>query len=143
MYSLILAAALASPEQCVNGVCPLQRVAAVAFAPVQAVQSAVRGECSGRSARFAVAPRGGCAGTVAVKGGCGGIQVAATAPPIVVKPPLPMAPPPVAVIPVLPPIAPPVAVQGPSVAVVAVKQPADVYRKAHIRTFLHNRGVCF
>ncbi len=145
MYSLIFLSALASPEQvCPSGGCPLQRVATVALAPVSAVHDAVRGGCQGRSARFAVVPRaarGGCAGTVTTRAGCVG-TVAATAPPVVVVPPMPMVAPPVP--PAAPPIAPePVKVASvaavPVVSVAAVKHPVDVFKKARLRTFAHNR----
>ncbi len=138
MYSLILAGALLAPGQCANGTCPLAaRVAAVATMPVQALHDAVRGGCSGTRARFGLHARGDCTGSVASRGGCGGVQVASVAP-AVIKPPLPMVAPPVAVIPTVPPIAPPVAVQGPPV-VVAAKVPAASHGRS--RTWFRSRGV--
>ncbi len=133
MYSLILAAALVSPDQaCPNGVCPIQRVATVALAPVAAVHTAVRGGCSGTAhSRFMVAPRAGCAGTAHVqRTGCVG-SVASVAPQVV-APPMPMTPPVVKDPPKAPvvAVAVPVAVSGPRV---------DVFRHAPLREFWRNR----
>lgn len=156
MYSLVLLAAMSSPEQC-----PAQRVAAVALAPVELVTHAARGGCNGRQARFQVHARGaGCGGNRSVGAGCNGnVQArtgcvgsyAAVAPPQPIAPPVPMvaAPPPVIV-------PPPVVKQtttvttttqeAPCPATVAVAAPAkqkvDVFRRAPLRTHLANRATC-
>ncbi len=135
MYSALLLLAMTGSDsgQCPNGVCPLQRIATVALAPVAAVNTAVRGGCSGTArSRFLVAPRAGCAGTAHVqRTGCTGGSVASVAPQVV-APPMPMTPPVVKDPPKAPvvAVAVPVAVSGPKV---------DVLRHAPLREFWRNR----
>lgn len=127
MYAAILISALAAPEQCPGGICPLQRAVVTLTTPL------ARGGCQGRQARFvatARAPKAGCVG-----------QVAAVAPPApklpLPMPPAPVAPPPVVKDPAKAPASPVAASKAPE------RVKVDIYRPAPVRTFRANRPFAF